>query len=133
MEEAKDRELFLKNINWIVFVLLIAILAVVNFFLLLLPIEDDAKGVILVVGALINIIFWIDSFYWLKKLPDRRYFTHYHGRLAFVGNIPMLAPLRLLQLWLFFRQLRSMQIQAIKDIQIKQNSNGVLRYKISLN
>ena len=132
MDEAKDRELFLNNINWIVFILLIAILAVVNFVLLLLPIEQDAKGVILAIGVIINIIFWIDSFYWLKRLPNRRYLTHYYGRLSFLGNIPFFAPLRLLQVWLFIRKLRKLQIQAILDIRVKQNANGVFLFFYSL-
>lgn len=126
MEEAKDRELFARNINWIVFVFLVVILAVANIVILLLPIEQDAKGVILVTGAFINIIFWVDSFYWLRKLPSRRYLTHYNGRLAFVGNIPFFAPLRLLQSWLFYKKLVKLDIKVEDDIKVKQNSQGVL-------
>ncbi len=126
MEESTDRELFAKEANWIIFVFLIVILAVVDLVILLLPIEQDAKNVILTVGLLINIIFWIDSFYWLKKLPNRRYLTHYHGRLAFIGNIPFLAPLRLLQIWLFYNQLHKLDLHVDKEFEVRQNAQGVL-------
>jgi len=126
MDDANDRKLFARSANWLVFVFLIVILAVVDLLLLLLPIDPDAKNVILVVGLFINVIFWIDSFYWLRKLPGRRYLTHYHGRLAFIGNIPFFAPLRLLQLWLFHKQLRKLDIRLDKDYRIDRNSQGVL-------
>jgi voltage-gated potassium channel len=126
MDEVTDREIFAKEIHWIVFVFLIVILAVVDLLFLLLPIDEDAKSVILVVGLFINVIFWIDSFYWLKKLPDRRYLRHYHGRLAFIGNIPFFAPIRLLQIWLFYKQLRKLNIRPHRQFKVKQNSQGVL-------
>lgn len=126
MEDAIDRELFIRGINWIVFFFLIVILAVVDLIFLLLPIEPDAKNVILTVGLFINLIFWIDSFYWLRILPERRYLKHYHGRLAFIGNIPFFAPLRLLQSWLFFKQLRKLDIDVLKEIRLKNNSQGVV-------
>ena len=126
MDEATDRELFVKEANWLAFVFLIVILAVVDVILLLLPIDPAAKSVILVVGLVINIVFWIDSFYWLKKLPNRRYLTHYHGRLAFIGNIPFFAPLRLLQMWLFYKQLRKLNLRLDREFKVKQNSQGVL-------
>ena len=126
MEESTDRELFAKETNWIIFVFLIVILAVVDMIILLLPIEQDAKDVILIVGLLINIIFWIDSFYWLKKLPNRRYLTHYHGRLAFIGNIPFLAPLRLLQIWLFYKKLHKLDLHVDREFEVRQNAQGVL-------
>jgi voltage-gated potassium channel len=126
MDDANDRELFAQSTNWIVFVFLIVILTVVDLLFLLLPIDPAAKNVILVVGLVINIIFWIDSFYWLRKLPNRRYLTHYHGRLGFIGNIPFFAPLRLLQLWLFQKQLRKLDIRLEKDVKVSQNSLGVV-------
>lgn len=126
MDEATDREIFARDVNWIVFVYLIVILAVVDIVLLLLPITAEAKNVIIVVGIFITLVFWIDSFYWLKRLPGRRYLTRYHGRLAFVGNIPFFAPLRLLQLVLFYKQLRKLNIQIDKHFEVKQNANGVL-------
>jgi len=126
MDESTDRELFAKEVSWIVFVFLIVILAVVDLVFLLLPIDQAAKNVILVVALVINAIFWIDSFYWLKKLPNRRYLTHYHGRLAFIGNIPFFSPLRLLQIWLFYKQLRKLDIHIDRDFKVKQNSKGVL-------
>jgi voltage-gated potassium channel len=126
MEEVNDRAIFAREANWIVFVFLIVILAVVNLLLLLLPIDPDAKNVILVTSLVINVIFWIDSFYWLKKLPNRRYLTHYHGRLAFIGNLPFFAPLRLLQIWLFYKQLRKLGIRVDREFKVKRNSQGVL-------
>jgi len=126
MEKVSDRELFARETNWIVFVFLIVILAVIDLIFLLLPIDQAAKNVILVVALVINAIFWIDSFYWLKKLPNRRYLTHYHGRLAFIGNIPFFSPLRLLQIWLFYKQLRKLDIQVDRDFKVKQNTKGVL-------
>jgi voltage-gated potassium channel len=126
VKESTDREIFAKETNWIIFVFLIVILAVVDLVILLLPVEQDAKNVILTVGLLINIIFWIDSFYWLKKLPNRRYLTHYHGRLAFIGNIPFFAPLRLLQIWLFYKQLHKLDLHVDREFEVKQNAQGIL-------
>ena len=126
MDEATDREIFVSSVNWIVFVFLLVILAVVNLVLIILPIDQAAKNVLLTVGLIINIVFWIDSFYWLKKLPNRRYLTKYHGRLAFIGNIPFFTPLRLLQIWLFFKQLRQLDVHVNRDYRVKQNSQGVL-------
>jgi len=126
MDESNDLELFAKETNWIVFVFLVVILSVVDLVLLLLPIEPDAKNVILVVAVLINLIFWVDSFYWLKKLPNRRYLTHYYGRLAFIGNIPLFAPLRLLQSYLFFKKLRKIGLSVDREVDLKQNSKGIL-------
>ena len=126
MNNVNDRELFARETNWIVFIFLIVILAVVDLLLLLLPIDPAAKNVILLIGLVINVIFWIDSFYWLKKLPKGRYLTHYHGRLAFIGNIPFFAPLRLLQIWLFYKQLRKLDIRIDREFEVNHNSQGVL-------
>lgn len=126
MDEAADREIFVKETNWIVFVFLLIILSVVNLIFLLMPIESQAKNVILVVGLFIKVILWVDSFYWLKKLPNRRYLTHYHGRLAFLGNVPFFAPLRVLQMWLFYRQLRKLDLRVEMEFEIRHNSQGVL-------
>lgn len=126
MSETTDRKIFAQEMNWIVFIFLLVILSAINGVILLLPIEANAKGVIVVTGMLINVIFWIDSFYWLKKLPNRRYLTDYYGRLAFIGNLLFLTPIRLLQIILFYRKLRKLKIRPTKDIRIKQNSQGVL-------
>ncbi len=128
MTELSDRELFAREMNWIVFVFLIVILAGVNFVLLLLPIDSAAKGVLVAVGVFINMIFWIDSFYWLRKIPDRRYLTDYYGRLAFIGNIAFLTPLRLLQIWLFYRKLRKLNVGVTDTIRVRRNSQGVLLF-----
>jgi voltage-gated potassium channel len=126
MSEATDKKILANSMNWIAFVFLVVVLATINLLLYLLPIAGEAKGVLAVTSIFINTVFWIDSFYWLKKLPGRRYLTEYYGRLAFVGNLPFLTPLRLLQSFLFFRKLRRMHVQVARDIRVKQNSQGVL-------
>jgi voltage-gated potassium channel len=126
MDQKNDRDLFKREANWIVFVFLIVILTMVNFVLLLLPISPAAKSVILDVSLVINFIFWIDSFYWLRKLPGRRYLTEYHGTMAFIGNLPFFTPLRLLQIFLFYRKLRQLNMDIRSEIAIRRNSKGVL-------
>ena len=126
METTNDRDIFIAGANWIVFVFLIVILAMVSFIFLLLPISPEAKNVILDVNIVTNLIFWIDAFYWLRKLPQRRYLTHYHGAMAFIGNIPFLTPIRLLQIFLFYRQLRKLDLKITSEVVVKQNSKGVL-------
>ncbi len=126
METSNDRDIFIAGANWIVFVFLTAILVLVNYVLLLLPIDPAARDVILYISLVINLIFWVDTFYWLRKLPGRRYLTHYHGRMAFIGNIPVFLPLRLLQLWLFYRKLRQLDIHISSDIALRQNPRGVV-------
>jgi voltage-gated potassium channel len=128
MESSNDRDLFVQSANWLVFVYLIVILSVVNLFLLLLPIDRNAKNVIFVITGLINIIFWVDAFYWLRKLPGRRYLTHYHGRLAFIGNIPIFTPLRLLQLWLFYRKMQQLDLPLISEVKVDRNPQGILLF-----
>jgi voltage-gated potassium channel len=126
METTNDRDLFKQEANWIVFIFLMVILSMVNFILLLLPIDPIAKNVILDVNLFINIIFWIDAFYWLRKLPGRRYLTNYHGIMAFIGNIPLFTPLRLLQIFLFYRKLRQLDLHITSEIAVRRNSKGIL-------
>jgi hypothetical protein len=91
------------------FILALAILSLVNFVLILLPISDTTKGVIIAVDAVASLFLLIDFGIRLGRAPSRRrYFFRRFGWLDLLGSLPF-PLLRVFRLWRVIRQLRHVQ------------------------
>jgi hypothetical protein len=88
------------------FIMALASLSLVNFVLILLPISDTTKGVILAVDAVACAFLLIDFALRLKRAGSRRqYFFRQFGWLDLLGSLPF-PLLRIFRLLRVVRQVR---------------------------
>jgi voltage-gated potassium channel len=93
------------------FILALSVLSLVNVVLLLLPISNTSKGVVLVVDGLACLFLLIDFGIRLKRASSRReYFVHGFGWLDLLGSLPF-PVLRVLRLWRVIRGARVLSRQ----------------------
>jgi hypothetical protein len=107
---ADEREAWLddapKPSPYDLFILALAILSLFNFVLLLLPISNTSKGVVVVVDAVASIFLLVDFGLRLKEADSRRdYFIHRLGWLDLLGSLPF-PLLRIFRLLRVVRQIR---------------------------
>jgi Ion transport protein len=93
------------------FILALAILSLVNFVLILLPISDTSKAVIIAVDAVVSIFLLIDFGMRLGRARSRRqYFFRNFGWLDLLGSLPF-PLLRIFRLWRVIRQVHIVRME----------------------
>jgi hypothetical protein len=94
------------------FILALASLSLVNFVLVLLPITNTTKGVILTVDAVACVFLLIDFGLRLKRAPSRwDYFFHEFGWLDLLGSLPF----PLLRVFRLLRVIRQWRVLTQED------------------
>jgi voltage-gated potassium channel len=74
---------------WELFILALSVMSLVNFALLLLPLADTTKGVLLVMDAFLCLFFLVDFGVQLQQVPSRGdYFFRHLGWLDLLGSLP---------------------------------------------
>ncbi len=127
MNNSDEYKFRFANANWTAFVVLIILLMLINVLLYLLPIDQDAKDVILFVSYGISIILWIDFALLFKNASNRRRFMIDDlGWLALLGSFPMLHVLRLLWMWIIFRRYPDEKARVWSHIRIARDAQGTL-------
>jgi Ion transport protein len=91
------------------FIMALAMLSLVNVVLILLPISETTKRVILAVDAVASIFLMIDFGIRLRRARSKReYFFRRFGWLDLLGSLPF-PLLRIFRLWRVIRQVRMVQ------------------------
>lgn len=127
MNNANEYQFRFPNANWTAFVVLITFLLVFNVFLYMLPIDPDAKDVIIFINTGNHIILWIDFAIMFKNASNRRRFMIDDlGWLALLGSFPILHILRLLWMLIIFRRYPDERARVWSHIRIARDAQGTL-------
>ena len=105
MENQRSREL--RTSSYELFIGALSVLSIINLVLLLLPISDQVKQLILVVDVALTAIFLIDFTVRFVSAPVKsRYFFRGGGWLDLIGSLPTLRIFRLFRVLRVSRLLR---------------------------
>jgi voltage-gated potassium channel Kch len=105
MKNQRTREL--RTSSYEIFIGGLSVLSILNLVLLLLPIADQVKQLILIVDAALTIIFLVDFTIRLASAPAKsRYFFRGGGWLDLIGSLPTLRIFRLFRVLRVSRLLR---------------------------
>jgi len=105
MENQRSREL--RTSSYELFIGALSVLSIINLVLLLLPISDQVKQLILIVDVALTAIFLIDFTVRFVSAPVKsRYFFREGGWLDLIGSLPTLRIFRLFRVLRVSRLLR---------------------------
>ena len=105
MENKRSREL--RTSSYELFIGALSVLSIINLVLLLLPISDQVKQLILIVDVALTAIFLIDFTVRFVSAPVKsRYFFREGGWLDLIGSLPTLRIFRLFRVLRVSRLLR---------------------------
>ena len=122
MPEEKDNEL--KRTNYELFILVLALLSMLNMLLILINRDPDVVQVILYVDLLLSLIFIGDFLFRLYSAESRRqYFVKQYGFLDLIGSLPV-AGLRI------FRTVRIVRtIRLLRPIGLRKIVRQAIEYR----
>jgi voltage-gated potassium channel Kch len=79
----------LRHSSWEIFVLALSVVSLTNIVLLVLPLDDDSKNVILIVDGVLCLVFLSDFVYRLRAAESKReYMFRGGGGLDLIGSLP---------------------------------------------
>jgi voltage-gated potassium channel len=105
MENQRSREL--RTSSYELFIGALSVLSIINLVLLLLPISDQVKQLILIIDVALTAIFLIDFAVRFVSAPVKsRYFFRGGGWLDLIGSLPALRIFRLFRVVRVGRLLR---------------------------
>ncbi len=105
MENQRSREL--RTTSYELFIGALSVLSIINLVLVLLPISDQVKQLILIVDVALTAIFLIDFAVRFVSAPVKsRYFFRGGGWLDLIGSLPTLRIFRLFRVLRVSRLLR---------------------------
>jgi hypothetical protein len=78
-----------RNPSWELFVLALTIVSLVNILLVVLPLDDDSRNVVLVVDATLCLVFLADFLYRLRTAESKRAYMRWEGWLDLLGSLPL--------------------------------------------
>lgn len=114
MQDQKDSEL--KRTNYELFILVLAILSLLNMLLILILREPDVVQVIFYVDLLLSVIFIGDFLFRLYSAESRReYFVKQYGFLDLIGSLPV-AGLRIFRTVRIVRTIRLLRPIGLRKI-----------------
>lgn len=84
-----EQSLRVRNPSWELFVLALTIVSLVNIVLVVLPLDDDSRNVVLVVDATLCLVFLADFLYRLRTAESKRGYMRRAGWLDLLGSLPL--------------------------------------------
>jgi voltage-gated potassium channel len=131
MKTSNDQEQIIINGNYVLFVTLLTLLSVANSILLLLPLIEPVKTVLLTLEAIMSVFFMADFLRRLLRVPDRRaYLVNGQGWMVFLGSLPVpwLRWLRLVHTWIVARELSRAEYREASNIVIQRRAESTLLF-----
>lgn len=118
----------LRTSSYELFIGALSILSILNLALLILPVTDQVKQLVLIVDFALTIVFVIDFAIRLISAPDKReYFFKGGGWLDLLGSLPTLRIFRLFRVVKVGRLLRGHGGRAIgRDLLASRAQGGLL-------
>jgi voltage-gated potassium channel Kch len=126
MENQRSREL--RTSSYELFIGALSVLSIINLVLVLLPISDQVKQLILIVDVALTAIFLIDFTVRFVSAPVKsRYFFRGGGWLDLIGSLPTLRIFRLFRVLRVSRLLRRYGLRnVIRDLVSDPAQGGLL-------
>jgi voltage-gated potassium channel len=78
-----------RNPSWELFVLALTTVSLVNIVLVVLPLDDESRNVVLVVDATLCVVFLSDFLYRLRAAESKRAYMRKSGLLDLLGSLPL--------------------------------------------
>jgi voltage-gated potassium channel len=129
MDETDQKQAFLINANYELFVFLVTILSIVNGVLWLFPLEPYTRNVIQIIEYIISVFLLLDFFVRLIRAYDKRvYLFRYYGWLDFLGSLPVfgLRPARLARILILGRKIRRDDLSEMGGVIVQQRAQRTL-------
>jgi voltage-gated potassium channel len=129
MNQTDQKQAFIVNANYEVFVFLVTLLSIVNGVLWLFPLEPSTRSVIQIIEYLISAFLILDFFARLIRAPSKRtYFIHNYGWLDLLGSLPIfgLRPARLARPLILGRRIRQEELSAMGGVIVRQRAQSTL-------
>jgi hypothetical protein len=131
MESNKEKQPFVINASYEIFILVLVLFSMLNSIILFFQIQPQPKLLIQTVDFGVSIILLLDFFYrFFTSRPMRSYLINRYGWLAFLGSLPYpgFRILRLLQIAIVWRKLRRDDFRAIGNVVIEKRAQSALLF-----
>jgi len=130
MNQSAEQKELVVNINYEIFVVVLAVMTLVNWVLILLMKPEPAQvQVVWIMNVGLSIFLLLDFAYRLWQHPQRWLFVGRRGGwLLLLGSLPLpfAGSLRLIWAWLAFRRLRSSDFRQMTKIVVQRRAQGTL-------
>jgi voltage-gated potassium channel Kch len=129
MNPLDERQAFIINANYELFVVLITLLSIVNGVLWLFPLEPYTRSVIQIIEYLISAFLLLDFFFRLLRAHSKRgYFVHNYGWLDLVGSLPVfgLRLARLARPLILGRRIRRDDLSEMSGVIVQRRAQSTL-------
>jgi voltage-gated potassium channel Kch len=120
--------------RWDLFVLALTILSLVNILLLVLPLDEDSKRVVLIIDGTLCAIFLGDFVQRLVKAESRRAYLRRDGWLDFIGSLPVpgFRLARVLRIWRAAAQIRRHERRKLVREIARERAQGAMYFVLLL-
>lgn len=129
MNQTDQKQAFIVNAHYELFVVLVTLLSILNGVLWLFLFDEDTRSVILIIEYLISTFLLLDFFFRLLRARDKRtYFLRHYGWLDLLGSLPVfgLRPARLARPLILGRRIRKDEISAMSGVIVRQRAQSTL-------
>jgi voltage-gated potassium channel Kch len=129
MDQNDQKQEFIINANYEIFVLLVTLLSIVNNVVWLFPLEPLTRNVIQIIEYGISIFLILDFlFRLLRARYKKEYFFHFFGWLDLVGSLPVfgLRLARLARPLILGRKIRKDEFSMMGGVIVRQRAQSTL-------
>jgi len=129
MYETEQKQHFIINANYEIFVFLVTLLSIVNSVVWFFSPETYARSVIQIIEYVISLFLLGDFFFRLLRARDKRaYFISYYGWLDLLGSLPVfgLRLARLAHMLILWRKVRRDDLSAMGGVIVRQRAQSTL-------
>jgi voltage-gated potassium channel len=129
MNQTDQKQDFIINANYELFVFLVTLFSIVNNVLWLFPLEPSTRSVIQIIEYLISLFLLLDFFNRLIRARNKRaYFINRYGWMDLLGSLPVfgLRLARLARPLILGRKIRRRELSAMGGVIVQQRAQSTL-------
>jgi voltage-gated potassium channel len=129
MNQNDQKQEFIINANYELFVMLVTVLSIVNNVVWLFPLEPLTRNVIQIIEYVISAFLMLDFFFRLLRARDKKeYFVHFYGWLDLLGSLPVfgLRIARLARPLILGRKIRKDELSIMGGVIVRQRAQSTL-------
>jgi voltage-gated potassium channel len=129
MNQTDQKQEFIINANYEVFVFLVTLFSIVNSVLWIFALEPYTRSVIQIIEYVICVFLLLDFFFRLIRARDKRaYFIQYYGWMDLLGSLPVfgLRLARLARPLILGRKIRRDELSTMGGVIVRQRAQSTL-------
>jgi voltage-gated potassium channel Kch len=129
MNQTDQKQEFIINANYEVFVFLVTLFSIVNSVLWFFALEPYTRSVIQIIEYVICVFLLLDFFFRLIRARDKRvYFIQYYGWMDLLGSLPVfgLRLARLARPLILGRKIRRDELSTMGGVIVRQRAQSTL-------